>query len=604
MDGGDVRSPAMNRGLEGWLAAGVGLAMYTVLVTLPGRVLLYDSLHLFRIYTAAGAMLLLSLGLATQQRWARWSALGAAWVVVLNLAWWTHDHWPTRFGGERAWMAIGASLVLVLLGSPFTRRRFEPEWTTPLHRSYRWAAIGVALCLTHAATAAVFAYMDRTTGPMVTALLMFAALLLLSVGKVVGLPMAVVALVAHGLSSTYEIPRVSAFGPENDAATWFYFVGRASHFTWAPALCAAVAATLHAAPHVSRRLGAGPAGVAMGLTLGVATIGGATAVHGQWRQYRDEHVRRVRQLRPELSVYGGWSLDALPSPPPLRPASERWVADAAKEALRLDFPEGGLVAILRSWRPSSSLKARKRVINGPTMREPLRAVAQLEAGLWCGWSQTRIYHSDDAGESWWVVAELPGPIHQLAFLDSNNAVAELEGGWFRSSNAGLGWAPSHNLDWEWLEFLAAQDGRRLGLSDLCPGSRLTKLAVNEPDEEQLQSTSHLLIEWDGERAEISGRLRDLGPVEEEASEQQGFEMVRTILAAAAYRPQDPEGSLEPSEYTQLRWRCGGAEHRVSFASPELRIDSSYVVHEQGKGSAPGRNVRMVAERILLDLLDP
>ena len=286
----------MKRGLEGWLAAGVGLAMYTVLVTLPGRVFLYDSLHLFRIYTAAGGMLLLSLGLATQQRWARWSALGAAWVVLLNLACWTHGHWPTGFGAERAWMGVGALLVLALLGSPFTRRRFEPEWTTPVHRSYRWAAIGVALCLTHAATAAVFGYMDRTTGPMVTALLMFAALLFLSFGKVVGLPMAVVALVAHGLSSTYEIPRVSAFGPENHAATWFFFVGRASHFTWAPALCAAVAATLHAAPHVARRIGTKPTRVALSLILGFAMVGGATDVNGQWRQYRKAQLdRRVDQ---------------------------------------------------------------------------------------------------------------------------------------------------------------------------------------------------------------------------------------------------------------------------------------------------------------------
>jgi hypothetical protein len=262
-----------------------------------------DGFNRFRLVSAAIACIALGVCLWRRYRWARWIALGWALDVLGNIAvalfyaddatgrWFPIAERNAFPDGHRSLALIlggGAMALIALLGTPGARSRFEEGWTSPLHRAYRWTAIAIAACVTHACVAGVFGVADQVWSPAIAACLMLIALFMLARGKVVALPVALAALLAHAAAQDPSVPpflyasglRSWAIGTDR----WCFFVGGASSIAWVPALVITLTATMLAGPYVARELRSRPATavlfalVASGLVLGGAAVSAKSSV--------------------------------------------------------------------------------------------------------------------------------------------------------------------------------------------------------------------------------------------------------------------------------------------------------------------------------------
>jgi hypothetical protein len=252
-----------------------------------------DAFHRFRLASAAIACVTLSVCLLVRYRWARWIALGWALDVLGNILvaliyaddaagmWFPiseRNAFPVGHRLSGLVLGGGALIIVALLGSPTARRHFEEEWTTALHRAYRWTAIAISACIAHTSVAGVFGVAHQVWSPVIAAGLMLIALAMLAQGKVLALPLAAAALLAHAAAHDPGVPpfwmahglRPWAIGTHR----WCFFVGGASSVAWVPALAIALTAMLLAGPHVARQLRSGEAiavlctMLASGLALG------------------------------------------------------------------------------------------------------------------------------------------------------------------------------------------------------------------------------------------------------------------------------------------------------------------------------------------------
>jgi hypothetical protein len=219
-----------------------------------------DDFHAFRLAGAATCAAILGVFLALGARFARWIALGWALNVLANVA---GFHLVTGYalvGDEpsfRGTMSFGAIAVLVLLGHPAVRRGFEPNWTTPLHHLYRWTAISVSACITHATLSGMFGLAAGSWSAAFAAGLMLFALALLSAARVVALPVSLLALLVYVTTVPAPMPRLETLtlavsgifytSELNGSASWQFFVGPAARWLWIPALAVTAAANILAA---------------------------------------------------------------------------------------------------------------------------------------------------------------------------------------------------------------------------------------------------------------------------------------------------------------------------------------------------------------------
>jgi hypothetical protein len=213
---------------------------------------------LFRIASGAVAAGALGLFLFVGRRWARWIAIGWSLDVLANILTEAVSRGIRTFNGPVATMAIimtvGAVFALILLGRPSIRRRFEPEWNTPIHHAYRWTAVSISACVTHAVVAGWFGIAAGVWEPVVASGLMLLSIALLYGGKVVGLPVAVLSLAAYAWAGSVEIPDFSGrAGIEAPSFGWYFFIGRASSVAWVPALAITLMAIVLAARQLARR---------------------------------------------------------------------------------------------------------------------------------------------------------------------------------------------------------------------------------------------------------------------------------------------------------------------------------------------------------------
>jgi len=220
-----------------------------------------DMFHGGRLLVAALSAGALGSFLLLGKRWARWMAIGWAIDVLANMAAMAVFGGDVRSDPRAPWwsvasIALSAVLTLILLGRPAARRRFEPEWTTPLHHAYRWTAISLTTCATHVVIAGMFGVQQQVWSPAVAAGLTLAAIALLNGARVFGLPVAAAALLAFGASDNVTIPHLAlplGLSAPNGSERWCFFIGGASAVAWVPALAITVVASALAAPRVIRR---------------------------------------------------------------------------------------------------------------------------------------------------------------------------------------------------------------------------------------------------------------------------------------------------------------------------------------------------------------
>jgi hypothetical protein len=191
------------------------------------------------------------------------------------------------------------------LGRPSARRRFEADWTTPLHHAYRWTAISLSACATHAVVAGMFGIEYNVWSPVVAALLMLAAIALLTGARVFGLPVAAAALIAYGASTAVPIPHLAIPGGLSSAGgsdAWCFFLGGASSVAWMPALAIALGACTLAAPEVAKRYLTRTSAVLLLLFAGVGMTFGGVAIAQKYAIEREEEAIRAAALRHRLEV--------------------------------------------------------------------------------------------------------------------------------------------------------------------------------------------------------------------------------------------------------------------------------------------------------------
>jgi hypothetical protein len=281
-----VRKP-LRRLLDRWLPAAILCALAVFFSVVTYRMTPADSLHRFRMVGASVAVASLAISLCFGMRWARWIALGWSIDVLGNMivalaldvplgSGWSDSRWFARS------MAIGAAAILLLLGRPAARDRFEPTWTTPVHRAYRWTAIGVSICVTHGAVTGLFGMTQRIWGPVFAAVLLVVALALLSSARIVGLPFALAGLIAFALRSDIPIPHFDVPAGLRTWASgtggWTFFIGGASSVAWIPAIVATLAAHGLLFQHLARRQGRRSAATMIALLLSAGAALGSLAL--------------------------------------------------------------------------------------------------------------------------------------------------------------------------------------------------------------------------------------------------------------------------------------------------------------------------------------
>jgi len=198
---------------------------------------------------------------------------------------------------------------------------------------------------------------------------------------------------------------------------------------------------------------------------------------------------------------------------------------------------------------------------GAATVEPLSGVSTIDADRRFGWSAGHVYHSEDAGRSWFLVGDTPGSPKRLQFLDERNAVAETDRGWFRSFSGGRSWQPSRNADWDRFDADSAAGSKAASPLACTLSAPSGSLELTFGFQGCFGGTqSSLKLVWH------QGGTGSLG--EEPIPRERVREILRSIIAAAEKREVPSQCSSTNHSFATLKWSCAGKAREVSFSSSE------------------------------------